>query len=347
MTYEEEFVTNFEDLSDEIIISILEYLTLEDFITIFGQLNSRLACIILDHPWTPHQFTIQTSDNQTLEKKLDFIDKMKIIPRISTIDIRPFCNFHTIEKFQQLKPIENFINLRALSLKHITLEEAESIFNIENLSKLEHLTRLRVIFSFGVEQVNYSSRTECLLATILTHPPLRYCTIEAARSITFSQLESPSSIEYLDINYCNFQSLYTLFEYTPSLRHLTAAIGIYNESKLHKITIPPLLNSIKLILSVHAFDELTLFLQRLPKLQKLNIITRSVIEPLTFTTTWSQLITERLPVLMKFKREGNVPLENIEEYMQTFHWPNGWKFEEKNTQNGANYSRITITNTRY
>lgn len=163
----------------------------------------------------------------------------------------------------------------------------------------------------------------------------------------FTQIESSSPVEYLDIDCCSFQSLYTLFEFTPALQHLTATISVYDESKIQKVSFAPLLNSVQLKLSIPAFDDLTLFLKRSPKLRKLSVITYSVIEPSTYTLSWFQLITEHLPALIKFKREGNVLLENIEEYMQAFHWPNGWRFEEKNTPNGKNYARITITNIRY
>jgi hypothetical protein len=118
-------VTNFEDLSDEIIISILEYLTLEDFSTIFGKLNTRFACLIYDHPWTQHQLNIQTIDDNNLRKKLDFINNMKLTSRISSIHIRPFSIYHSIETFNQFNSFENFVNLRALSLNNVTLEEVD------------------------------------------------------------------------------------------------------------------------------------------------------------------------------------------------------------------------------
>lgn len=115
--------TNFEDLSDEILICILEYLSLEDFIDIFSSLNARFTSLIYDHPWMQHQLNIQTSDNETLRKKIEFIEQSKLISAISSIHIQPFSLYHTIENFQQLKSMEHFHNLRALSLQHITLEE--------------------------------------------------------------------------------------------------------------------------------------------------------------------------------------------------------------------------------
>jgi hypothetical protein len=286
-------------------------------------------------------------DDKTLKEKLNFIENMKLISRISSINIRPFSIYHSIETFNQYNSLENFVNLKALSLNNITLEEAESIFNSDNLSKLIHLTRFHIIFSFGVESNDYASRLEHLMSKILLHPSLRHCIIHTARPVDFIQIQSSSSVEYLDINCCSFQSLNTLFEFTPSLRHLTATIAIPSELRIQKISIPPLLNSVKFILSIPAFDDLTIFFKRFPKLQKLNIITRSVIEPLTYTSSWFDLITEHLPALTKFKRESNVALENIEEYMKSFHWPNGWQLKEKSIPNGTNYSRISILNIRY
>ncbi len=116
-------MTNFEDLSDEIIISIIEYLSLEHFVSIFEQLNTRLACIILDHPWTQHRLNIQMIDDNTLEKKINYIENMKLVSRISSINIRPFSIYHSIETFNHQKSLKCFGNLKALSLNNITLEE--------------------------------------------------------------------------------------------------------------------------------------------------------------------------------------------------------------------------------
>lgn len=118
----------FEDLSDEIIISIIEYLTLEEFINVFGKLNSRLAGIIFDHPWTNHQLNLQMIDNKTLQEKLAFIENMNLTSKISSFNIRPYSIFHTIEEFNTHSSIENFVALRALSLNNILLDEVKVFF---------------------------------------------------------------------------------------------------------------------------------------------------------------------------------------------------------------------------
>ena len=115
--------TSFESLSDEIIISIFEYLTLEEFSEIFGELNSRLSCLIYDHPWTQHQLNLQKIDDENLRKRLEFIQNKKLTSAISSIYIRPFSIYHSIETFNQFNSIENYSNLRALSVNNITLEE--------------------------------------------------------------------------------------------------------------------------------------------------------------------------------------------------------------------------------
>jgi hypothetical protein len=205
-----------------------------------------------------------------------------------------------------------------------------------------------MIFSFVIEQNDYCQRLEQVISQILNHPTLQHCILHTARPVTFSKIESPSSVIYLELNSCSLQSLYTLFEFTPNLRHLTARITIYEQLNTEKIPKFPKLNSLTLALSFPVFDDLNSFLQNFPKLQKLTVITYSgVIEPLTFTATWFKFITEHLSALTKFKREGNVALENTEEYVELFHWPNGWKLEEMREKNGENYYKITVINTRY
>jgi hypothetical protein len=152
---------------------------------------------------------------------------------------------------------------------------------------------------------------------------------------------------YLDIDSCSFQSLYTLFQFTPNLRQLTARIAVTDQLNNEQILTFPLLNSLTIILSIPAFDDLTILLEKFPKLQKLHVVTHSVIEPLTYTSSWFKFITEHLSALTKFKREANVALENIATYIESFHWPNGWKLEETRDPNGLNYSRVTVINTRY
>lgn len=223
----------------------------------------------------------------------------------------------------------------------------ELIFNEENFNQLNYLTRLRLLFFYGVEQDDYTARLERLIARILIHPSLRHCTLHTAQTINFTELQSSSSLEYLLIDYCSFQSLYTLFEFTPGLRHLTVTIAILSESKIQKISLPPQLNSVKIYLSIPAWNDLQLFFKRLPKLRKVHLITQSIIEPLTSVSTWSSFINQSLPALIQFQRESNVLLEHIEEYIQAFRWPNGWHTKEKTLPNGKNYSRVHIINTRY
>lgn len=212
---------------------------------------------------------------------------------------------------------------------------------------MNYLNRIRLLFFYGVEQENYTNRFERLIARILVHPSLRHCTLHTAQTINFTELQSSSSIEYLLIDYCSFQSLYTLFEFTPLLRHLTVTIAMASESKIQKISLPAQLNSVKIYFSISSWNDLQLFFKRLPKLRRVHLITQSIIEPLTSVSTWSSFINESLPALTQFQRESNVLLEHIEEYLQAFRWPNGWHMKEKSTGNGKNYSRVHIINTRY
>jgi hypothetical protein len=198
-----------------------------------------------------------------------------------------------------------------------------------------------------MEESDYSLRVERLISQMLIQPSLQYCTIHTARPLEFSQMQSSSHVEHLEINCCSFQGLYTLFEFTPSLRHLNAAIVMANRTEKEEIFTPPLLTSLKLTLSVPCFDELTTLLKKCLKLQKLSINTHSIIETAIVTSSWFKLITQHLPLLTKFKRESNVALENIATHIESFHWPNGWYLEEKSVPNGTNYARMTLINTRY
>ena len=126
MTIISRLVTVFEDLSDETIISITEYLVLENFITSFANLNSRLTYLVFDHPWTFRQINIRTMDKIAIQKKIAFIDNMKLQSNISSIAIQPYSIYRSIDIFNQLSPIYNYVNLKTLSLNNITLDEVSS-----------------------------------------------------------------------------------------------------------------------------------------------------------------------------------------------------------------------------
>jgi len=210
-----------------------------------------------------------------------------------------------------------------------------------------NLTRLNLIFSIVQSEDDYQNRLEIIIAKILRHSSLERCYIESARAVYFSEVNSPVEIQYFNINYTNFESLYRLFQYTPKLRHLTAKIAIHNESKIENLSVPATLRSLKIILSYPAFDDLKKLLENLSKLEKFHLITHSINEPPTMTSSWSQLINDYLRGLTQFRREANVPIEQIETYMQAYHWTNGWKFQEKTSPHGSTYSRVCISNIRY
>ncbi|CAF2880030.1 unnamed protein product [Rotaria sp. Silwood2] len=91
---------------------------------------------------------------------------------------------------------------------------------------------------------------------------------------------------------------------------------------------PALLTSVKLNLKISSFAELIPFLKGLPKLQKLNIINWLNVEE-SMETSWFQLITEYLPVLIEFKLTSSVASENVIVYLQSFRWSNTWHMQEK------------------
>lgn len=209
------------------------------------------------------------------------------------------------------------------------------------------LTRLSIIFSYVINGDDFSERFELVIANILIHPSLRHCSIDSTKVLDFTKLKSTSFVQNLTVNFCSYQALSTLLQFTPFLRHLTAEIGAFNELKSQSKSIPVSLTSLTLKLGVSNYDDLMSFLQNFSKLHKLNIITFSVTEPLTVTSSWFKFINEYLPSLTLFRRESNIVLGDVNTYLESFHWPNGWKLQVKSAPKGTAFSRITIVNTRY
>ena len=116
-------VTQFEDLSNDIIISIIEYLSYDESITIFGTLNSRFSWIIFEHPWVHYQLNIQMMDNDTLQQKIAFLETIKLQLRIWTITLSSYSIYRSIDIFNQNSSISSFVNLQALRLINVTLQE--------------------------------------------------------------------------------------------------------------------------------------------------------------------------------------------------------------------------------
>ena len=220
------------------------------------------------------------------------------------------------------------------------------MFTEDCLSELVHLAHLRIIFSRQIEQNDGRLRFERLLPRILTHSPLRTCTIHASQPLEFSQMQSPSPVEYLDIDYCSFQSITTLFEFTPCLRHLRVTIvetPLPKEEKLSTFRqAPPLLISLKLNLNIQSSDALTDFLKLFSKLEKLSIVSYLYIER-SIDNSWFPFINEHLPELNSFQWESPVLLQkNGTAQHQSFNCPKSWNLQEKTVPINDYYSRMKV-----
>ncbi|CAF1118397.1 unnamed protein product [Rotaria sordida] len=206
----------FENLANETIYEIFEYLDVYDVYHGFFYLNNRFKNLLINFniPFQINLSTISKSDFELYNKNVIKPNKYRInILRLSnpfTVDIifsppRIICDFIQLEKLI-------FDNMNSKYLNNI----------------LKHLIHLPKLHSLILSPIDYIQDPSILFLHIFRLSKLKYCKLtyrikdkEKALPIDFHGCKH-SSIEYLMINsYFRYESFNGLFNYLPKLRHLT------------------------------------------------------------------------------------------------------------------------------
>ncbi|CAF1158639.1 unnamed protein product [Adineta steineri] len=289
--------THFEDLSNEVIYEILEFLDYFHIYQSFYNLNSRFRKFL-----TCSNFPIKINISSISRSNFQDYYTDIIIPyqhRITSICIRNLffncdVSLHII--------LSKFIQLERLILENISSEYVENI--LKDIACLPNLSSLVIIVEDHVKNVN-----ECYL-DIFRLLKLKYCKISLGNynfisdSLPYATNEF-SSIEQLVIKHeVYFKAIHRLLSYVPQLRRLSLNYS-YNHYDRNQPSQPIILNSLThlfLKLNKVSYDELEQLTKTFfCKTQVLYLHVTNCQEYININDNrWKQLILSHMPFLRVF-----------------------------------------------
>ncbi|CAF3170403.1 unnamed protein product [Rotaria sp. Silwood2] len=211
----DQFITCFEDLSNELLYEIFDYLGGYGLYEAFSNLNSRFEQLLHSSSvlFKTHCYLIKFDEIINIFKQFMFANRHQIFSlhvNFITRNSYFFSSFLFDSSFDRLESI-NFEQIQSNTL----------IAVLSNLSSLPHLASLTIETSNIQEEINDIYRL------IFVLPKLKYYRISfpnKCHSITLPLAVNNqcTSIEYLVIDhYCSLNELVSLISYTPKLRRLT------------------------------------------------------------------------------------------------------------------------------
>ncbi|CAF1155224.1 unnamed protein product [Adineta steineri] len=296
--------THFEDLSNELLLDIFDFLDGYHVFEAFSNLNNRIQHLI-------------TSSYFSLKLNISFMSKSNFNRRSNNI-IRPYVNqiislqlpesFFIKNFFASLLRDTSFNHLESLVLNDLNVDDDVSILN--SLAQLPRLFSLK-IFCFDCDELFI------MFQSIFRLPVLRYAKILLsywrARDpfpLATSDNQRSMTLEYLVFDDLpHLSNIYKLLSYTPRLRRLSVGrISFSRYIPLEQFILLRNLTSISLCCWHLSFDEFVSFIA----------ITGSGLEFLRISITdetalsnayqWQQLILRHMPRLRTFLFDYHGPL---------------------------------------
>jgi hypothetical protein len=303
-------ITCFEDLSNELLCEIFDYLHGYGLYKEFSNLNSRFEQLLHSSSvlFKPRFYLFKNDQVMNMFKQFMFLNRHQIFSIYVTFILQESYFFSSF-LFDS-----SFDCLESIFFKDIQSDTLIPVLN--NLSSLPHL------FSLTIETSNVEEAINDIYRLIFVLPKLKYYRISFSgnhHSITLPMAMNNqfSPIEYLVIDhYCSLNELSSLISYTPQLRRLTLHKTTTNDSNITILSSITLANlkSIYLDLCQTTFNELEIFITKIfPNLKSLFIIGS---EDITFLDAyrWEQLILNYFPQLEKFYLIYDDHVDNEQNY---------------------------------
>ncbi|CAF3977440.1 unnamed protein product [Rotaria sp. Silwood1] len=295
-----ECISTFEELSNELIYEVFEYLDLHYAFQAFYDLNQRFQNLFL-YPNLPIKINISSISKSTFHYYLTDI----IIPHADRIKSFRLSNPFVADMSLLLPAMTNLTRLETLVINNIESNYIEGIVN--------HLSSLPVLSSLTIISIDSIKNQNDIYQKIFHLPTLKYCQI----SIGTLRHRIPlpiatnefSSIEHLVIkNKVLLNQIDSLLSYVPQLRRLSLDYldGFRSSQKrMHPVNLNDLTNvSLKLYsIDFNRFEQLVRILFR--QVQVLRIVadyTRFSTFNMEYLNAdqWEQLISTHMPNLRIF-----------------------------------------------
>jgi hypothetical protein len=208
--------TSFEDMPNELIYEIFDYLTAGDAFEAFSGLNSRLEYLL-----TRSSLPLKVDFLHISKPEFHYRCKQIITSYMHRIISFRFPNQMSMNLFNTLFSFKSFNRLQSVILNKMIIKNILSI--------LVDLASLSQLFSLTIVTIDHSNEDKRMCQLIFHLPVLKYCKISFDDSrkdfplpITDEKLLQNSSIQYLIINgLYNIDGLIPILSNMPKLRHLS------------------------------------------------------------------------------------------------------------------------------
>ena len=291
------FRSQFENLSNEILYEIFDYLNHYHVYQAFNPLNSRFNNLLY-HSNTPLHVNMSFLSKSKFQRYLT----QMVLPNSDRIRSLHFANRPMFdEMFSCSENRSKFNELRTIILDNLlTFEHLDSFASFCNLSSLI------------IHRCDFIETTYELCHDIFSLPNLKYCKISMTGFIKFQSLinsfnSQRSRLEHLSItSKCDLRQLPYLLSCLPQLRRLSIDYLSDYQSWKPSIVLPASnqLTHISLKLKAVRFNRLEQFLAQFPV--SLEVFRISVDDDLEYfnANRWERLITNFMPNLRLFDIEN-------------------------------------------
>jgi hypothetical protein len=327
-------ITSIENLSNECLYEVFDYLDGYDIHKAFSNLNYRFAQLLKCSSLLFKIKVDSTSNKFYLNNCKQFIllNKHQIFSLHLSISSKK-------QRFFSLFPLNSSLD----RLESLVLSKAEPKILFSLLSNLISLPRL---FSLTINMWDRCDELDDIYKLIFVLPKLKYfkCLAEDSDlsiSIPFALKNEFSRIEYLNIHHSfTLNELENILSYTPQLRRLNLSHLNNSNSIIEPISPIKLSNLIHIYFDTPyiSFEELKMFITNLDcTLKVLRFVTRSSDVDYLDADRWEELIVKYLPQLEIFyfqyseeiehEYRCSTYLEDFNQFNSSFWIERKWEFE--------------------
>lgn len=336
----------FEDLPNELLYDIFEFLELSQLHPAFRDLNQRFRSLLTET--MPMRVNLCNTSKSTFDEFYQPVLQHHR-RRISFLRI---ANLFTVDYlFPSIRAVSKLTRLETLTITNLQSTHAGKL--------LKHLATLPMLSSLTLMLIDEVEDKNKLYRRIFRLPALRYCKLSLLKSVESEALPlavgQSSDIEQLILNNgCDLQELASLLSYVPRLRRLSLVniYGTLTDAMEAPATGLAHLTELSIGTSNMTFDELELLVRNhFPCVEVLRF-SRNFEEEFLRASRWERLITAHMPRLRVFDICIIVPGSMNETFVHHRHsfqspfWLERQWFFSHQIHPGSGYSRLTFFSTK-
>ena len=298
-------MTCFEDLSNELLYDLFEFLDTCEVLEIFPSLNDRFHRLITGSS-IPLHFNFSGMTRSMFHRYCEG----SVAPNTHRITALTFPHQLSVDHFWTQFALDSFAQLRSLVLNDMTYSKSVDL--------LDSFVQLPCLSSISIAIWHGCSNASSLYQSLLRLPKLKYCKVMLVylSAVDVSQLgQLTSSIEHLVIiNTTRLSAVVSVLNCTPQLRRFSYQ-SINPSLSAHEpppetFVVPSQLTHVSLEDVRLSFDDFDSFMTRISsRLRNLSITVRNDPDFLD-ADRWQLLIADHIPHLKMFDFQHWFPFSN-------------------------------------